>query len=173
MFLISTLTRLALGPRPRLVVAKTVWRGGVAELRRRANGRRESGAFLLGRLSPNGIRRITEFLFYDDIDPTCFRHGIVEFDGRKFGDVWKHCRRRNVTVVADVHVHPGGFGQSPSDRHNPMIAEVGHLALILPHYAAAKTVPPGIGVYEYLGSRHWRNHSPSGSALFHVGWWPA
>ena len=63
-----------------------------------------------------------EFLYYDDIDPTCFANGIVEFDGSKFGLVWQICRSRSMTVVADVHVHPFGYGQSSSDQHNPMIA---------------------------------------------------
>jgi len=67
-------------------------------------------------------------LYYDDIDPACFEHGIVEFDGTKFGLIWKKCRELKMEVVADVHVRPGGYGQSHTDRHNPMIAERGHLA---------------------------------------------
>ena len=34
-----------------------------------------------------------------------------------------------MTVVADVHVHPGGSGQSLSDREHPMIAVAGHVAV--------------------------------------------
>ncbi len=113
-----------------------------------------------------------EFLFYDDVDPTCFKNGIVEFDGRKFGTVWQHCRDKGLTVAADVHVHPGGYGQSASDQHNPMIAEAGHLALILPHFAARRPEPGRIGIYEYLGARKWRDHSRRGRQFFHVGWWP-
>jgi proteasome lid subunit RPN8/RPN11 len=119
-----------------------------------------------------GARKIQQFLYYDDIDPSCFSHGIVEFDGRNFGLVWERCRQLNMTVVADIHVHPGGHGQSGSDRHNPMIAEVGHLALILPDYAAGNRSPGGIGIYEYLGSRQWKNHSGRSVGIFHVGLWP-
>jgi hypothetical protein len=169
--LLRTLLRTATGRPPKLVCNPSLWHQGAEELRRRTGGRRESGAFLLGSVK-GGLRKIQQFLYYDDIDPTCFAHGIVEFDGGKFGLVWEKCRRLNLAVVADVHVHPGGYGQSGSDRHNPMIAEAGHLALILPDYAAGTRLPGGIGIYEYLGSRRWKDHSRAGERIFHVGWWP-
>lgn len=170
-FFLRTLLRAAKGQRPKLVCSSTIWNKGVDELRRRAAGRRESGAFLLGTANRN-TRRISQFLFYDDVDPTCFVNGIVEFDGGKFGKVWQKCRDLNMTVVADVHVHPCGFGQSQSDRENPMIPNVGHLAVILPDYAARARRPDGIGIYEYLGSRRWQDYSRQGEGIFHVGWWP-
>jgi hypothetical protein len=169
--LCRTLLRAATGRPPKLVCPATTWHEGVDELRKRAGGRQESGAFLLG-AQKNGVKAIRQFLFYDDVDPTCFANGIVEFDGRKFGTVWQRCRDLKMTVVADVHVHPGRYGQSYSDRHNPMIAEAGHLALIIPDYAARKRLPGGIGIYEYLGERQWRDHSQQANRVFHVGWWP-
>jgi proteasome lid subunit RPN8/RPN11 len=169
--LLRTLLRTATGRPPKLVSHPSVWNQGVDELNRRTGGSRESGAFLLGTMK-GGARKIQQFLYYDDIDPSCFSHGIVEFDGRNFGLVWERCRQLNMTVVADIHVHPGGHGQSGSDRHNPMIAEVGHLALILPDYAAGNRSPGGIGIYEYLGSRQWKNHSGRSVGIFHVGLWP-
>ncbi|MGB8411830.1 MAG: hypothetical protein WCE23_03295 [Candidatus Binatus sp.] len=169
--LLRTLLRAAKGQHPKLVCSSKIWKTSADELRRRAAGKRESGAFLLG--AANGdYRRVRQFLFYDDVDPTCFVNGIVEFDGAKFGIVWQKCRDLNMTVVADVHVHPCGFGQSPSDRDNPMIPSIGHLALILPDYARRPGMPGGIGIYEYLGSRRWRDHSRHGEEIFHVGWWP-
>ena len=170
--LISTLARAVFGPPPKLVCASNVWRSGVAELHRRTGGRRESGAFLLGR-QLGETRRIEQFLFYDDVDPTCFNNGMVEFDGRKFGSVWERCRTLKMTVVADVHVHPAGYGQSQSDRENPMIAEVGHLAIILPNFAKGRAIPGRIGLYEYLGSRRWEDLSRKGSKLFRLEWWPS
>jgi len=167
-----TLLAAARGRPPRLVCAPEVWHRGIDELRRRAAGRQESGAFLLGR--QNGrVRRIEEFLFYDDVDPTCFARGIVEFDGRKLGAVWQRCRDSKRTIVADVHVHPGHHGQSPTDRRNPMIAETGHLALIIPHYAAQGRLPGWIGIYEYLGSYRWRDYSIEHNDIFYVGWFPS
>ncbi len=170
-FSLPTLLRAAVGQPPRLVCSPGVWNQGVNELERRADGRQESGAFLLGRVKGQ-TRRIQQFVYYDDIDPNCFINGIVEFDGRRFGLVWTKCRERKMIVVADVHVHPGHYGQSKTDRHNPMIPEVGHLALIIPDYAARNRMPGKIGVFEYLGARQWRDHSRQGGWILHVGWWP-
>jgi hypothetical protein len=169
--LLLTLLR-SLGVRsPAIVCAPQLWNAGVDELARRCAGKQESGAFLLGTVT-RGTRRIREFLYYDDIDPTCFANGIVEFDGSKFGLVWQICRSRSMTVVADVHVHPFGYGQSSSDQHNPMIAEIGHHALILPDYARGGRLPGKVGIYEYLGARQWRDRSASRPKALRIGWWP-
>lgn len=40
-----------------------------------------------------------------------------------------------------------------------MIPERGHLALIIPHFAARSRLPRGIGIYEYLGARRRKDHS--------------
>ena len=170
-FSLPTLLRAAVGRLPRLVCSPRVWHHGVDELKRRAAGWRESGAFLLGPANER-TRRIQQFLYYDDVDPHCFDNGIVEFDGNRFGMVWTKCRESKMTVVADVHVHPGHYGQSRTDRHNPMIPEVGHLALIIPDYAARHRLPGKIGVYEYLGARQWHDHSAHGARTLHIGWWP-
>lgn len=168
--LIATLARSVFGPWPEVLCQAEVWRAGVAELRRRAFGQRESGAFLLG--SNGRARRIEEFVYYDDIDPRALETGIVRIDGRRLGVLWAHCRETRREVVADIHVHPGGFRQSESDMANPVIAEVGHVAIILPHFAAQATMPGGIGVYEYLGDRRWRDRSFERASPLHVGWWP-
>lgn len=167
-FSLRTLWRALRGPEPRLACDKHIWNAGVLELRRRAGARRESGAFLLGDAAAEG-RRIKHFLFYDDIDPHCFDHGIVEFNGALLGEVWRRCRELNMSVVADVHVHPGYYGQSASDRANPIMPEAGHLALILPDFAQGACLPGAIGLYEYLGSRKWADHSVKGRAFFRVG----
>jgi proteasome lid subunit RPN8/RPN11 len=171
-FSLQTVLHAARGKPPRLVCAPQVWHRGVDELRRRADGRRESGAFLLGKVEGR-VRRIEEFLFYDDIDPTCFARGIVEFDGRKLGAVWQRCRDSGRTVVADVHVHPGHYGQSPSDQRNPIIAEAGHLAVIIPNYARGARLPRQLGIYEYLGSYRWRDLSAAHRIVLYVGWLPS
>jgi proteasome lid subunit RPN8/RPN11 len=151
---------------PILLCSESLWLNGVAELHRRTYEEQESGAFLLG-INQDRSRIIHEFLFYDDIDPYCFRHGIVEFDGRALGQVWKKCRDNGLSVVADVHVHPYGFAQSNSDRANPIMAERGHIALILPCFASVY-LPGEIGIYEYLGNRKWKNYSHKGKQVFAV-----
>lgn len=169
-FLMATLARTLFGPPPEILCNTKVWRAGVAELRRRSGGQRESGAFLLG--CKGKVRRIEEFVFYDDLDPNSLRRDVVKIDGRRLGDLWAHCRETGRRVVADVHVHPGNCRQSDSDRANPIIAEVGHIAIIVPHFAAQATRPPSIGVYEYLGLRNWRDRSSDRPSPLHIGWWP-
>jgi hypothetical protein len=169
-FLPATLARRVFGPAPELLCDQDLWAAGVAELAHRTYGYRESGAFLLGR--KDARRTIEKFIFYDDIDPHALDSGIVVIDGRRLGALWSLCRSANLEVVADVHVHPGGYGQSPSDKANPVIAEVGHMAFILPHYAARNPRPGRIGVYQYLGGRRWRDRSREFFSPLHVGWWP-
>jgi len=128
-----------------------LWLDTLALLRERGRGDRESGGFLLGRRI-DGVRVIEFFLPYDDVDPSALR-GIILFDGSK---------------IADVHTHPGGFGQSQTDRDNPMIPEIGHVALIVPNFADGAYLPGDIGIYEYRGRRQWVDRSGDGGRYFAV-----
>jgi proteasome lid subunit RPN8/RPN11 len=140
-------------------------------LRERGRARTsESGAFLLGRLEPGGRRRIMDYVLYDDLDPECLKSGIVRFDGRHFGALWAYCKARGLAVVADVHVHPGAADQSDSDRVHPMISQRGHIALILPNFAAPPLRPEQVGIYKYQGAKRWAVIQPSLRAeFFHIG----
>jgi len=117
-------------------------------------------------------RRVEEFVYYDDVDAQALDSGIVVINGHRLGYLWAHCRRTGREVVADVHVHPSGYGQSASDKANPIIAEKGHVAIILPNYAAGSNKPRDIGVYRYCGDRKWSDHSGAFFSPLHIGWWP-
>ena len=167
--LLSRLFGWLLGRRPRISCDPAVWAAGVDELARRTrSSTRESGAFLLG-LDQNGHRRILEFVFYDDIDPHALDTGIVHFHGNRLPKLWEHCRSRGYGVIADVHVHPGGYGQSESDQADPVMPQAGHLAFIIPHFARRQTRPGGIGMYEYLGNGSWQDHSRKAASFFQLG----
>ncbi len=154
-FSIAAIIRRRLAPRHELSCSWWLWWRLRRALRRRGRGEsRESGAFLLGR-QEGGRRRIVDFVLYDDLDPRCLDTGIVRFDGRHFGALWALCKARALSVVADIHVHPGGAGQSESDREHPMISRSGHLALILPNFAAAPQPRSALGIYRYLGRKRW------------------
>jgi hypothetical protein len=165
-YLMAMLEKL-LFRRPKLAVNADLWRHGIAELRKRSANVRESGAFLLGRYD-NGCRVIEEFVFYDDIDPGCAAAGYIHFDGRKLGLVWKRCRETGRALVADVHTHPGGYGQSSIDKENPMHPHKGHIGLIVPYYALRDSAPGKIGIYEYMGGFAWKSHSARGRAVMRV-----
>lgn len=154
---------------PRITCSATCWRDGVVDLGRRTLGRRrESGAFLLGERHEGASHAIREFVFYDDVDPHSLDRGIVHFNGSRFPFLWEICRARGYGVVADVHVHPGGYGQSASDRADPVMPRAGHIAFILPDFAAGPNEPGRIGMFEFLGNGVWRDHSRAGRRFFEL-----
>lgn len=171
-FSLRATIRVLAAPKHRLSCCKTLWRKGITEVARRGEGKRESGAFLLGHRY--GLRgQVLRFAYYDDFDPSCLDSGIVVFDGAGFSPLWELCRQTGLSVLADLHTH-GGSGparQSALDRHNPMIAQSGHIALIVPNFGRRFRMQD-IGIYEYLGSHRWRDHSNGrGGRFFYTGIW--
>lgn len=162
-------------PDYRLACPTSLWLATLSELCRRGDGRRESGAFLLGERSvSSGVerRRVRSVAYFDDLDPHCLDCGIVVFDGTGFGPLWQMCRDTGLQVVADVHTHPGIARQSEADRKHPMVATAGHFALIVPDFAARVPTVADVGIYEYAGAHRWRDHSGSGSSrIFYTGRW--
>lgn len=169
-FSIAGIIRRLLSPQHELSCSWLLWRRLLASLRLRGrNATRESGAFLLGRRC-SGRARVVDFVLYDDLDPNCLDSGIVKIDGRHFGQLWQICALRGLSVVADIHVHPGSEQQSESDRNYPMIARAGHLALILPRFAAEPVRRTQIGIYRYQGAKHWNPICMAKRrAFFHIG----
>lgn len=145
------------GHKPGLRWRQEHYRSVMAELHRRGNNRHESGAFLLGNRI-DGYPVVTRAVFYDDLDRSAYDQGICILHGDSFGKLWALCRERGLEVVADVHTHGGRAGQSEADRTNPMIAQAGHLALIVPDFARAPVKPTSLGIYEYMGNHAWVAH---------------
>ena len=134
-----------------------LWVRLLRELRRRGDGRRESGAFLLGHW--RGVRgRITTFVCYDDLDPNAYQSGVITFHADGYAALWEHCRKKELQGIGDVHTHPGGHvGQSEIDQRHPMIPLVGHTAIIVPNFARTPWWSlRAVGMYEYLGTFEWR-----------------
>ena len=168
---LRTVIRARVSPEHRLSCPARLWRAGLAELHRRGGGRRESGAFLLGR-DAGRRRTIERFVFYDELDPRCLDTGIVDFDGAGFPPLWRICAESGLAVVADVHTHPGRPGQSHADRDNPMIATRGHIALIVPAFARQPVGADRLGIYEYQGGHRWRDRGgPRAGRYFYIGLW--
>ena len=111
-----------------------------------------------------------DYILYDDLDPHCLDTGIVRFDGRYFSELWAYCGLHDVKVMADIHVHPGAATQSGSDRANPMISLKGHIAFILPNYAARPYSRRALGIYQYEGAKQWTAvPGELRDAFFHIG----
>lgn len=143
-----------------LTISRLLWARLVLDLRRRGHGRRESGAFLLGR-AQRGVDVVKSYVCYDDVDGAALDTGIVIVRAIGFAALWERCRALRLDVLGDVHTHGDGRPrQSPTDAANPMVARPGHIALILPRFA--QTSPWGfsnVAAYEYLGDYHWRDWS--------------
>lgn len=137
-----------------LNIPKTIWKNLIFELRKRGNGKRESGAFLLG--NPQE-RIITNFCCYDDFDPSALESGMIKFNSNGFIPLLTFCEKNQLVVYADVHTHPYKWTQqSELDRTNPMVAVPGHIALIVPCFAKknARTLA-GVGIHEYIKNYRW------------------
>jgi proteasome lid subunit RPN8/RPN11 len=168
---LRAIIRASVAPQHRLACRASLWRRLLKELAHRGQGERESGAFLLGTV--RGPRRnIEQFVPYDDLDPNCLDTGIIVFQGTHYGQLWALCRQTGLTVVGDIHTHPGDPWQSAADRTNPMIARSGHLAIIVPGYAQRPVAINQLGLYHYRGSHTWEDWSGVvARRRFYVGMW--
>ena len=170
-FSLRAIIRAFAAPEHRLSCSSRLWNEGLRELRQRGEDAHESGAFLLG-TEDHGRRCVTRFAYYDDLDPHALDSGIVVFDGAGYGPLWRLCRETGLTVVADVHTHGAVARQSPTDRANPMIATLGHVAIVVPDLARHLVPPSELGVYEYRGQHRWNEHTGTAAALyFYIGFW--
>jgi len=148
---------------PLFVFEPGVWRSLLAELRRRSDGRRESGAFLLAARHVDRVK-ITQVAYYDDLDATALRGGL-RLGAAAFVRLWDLCDREGMHVAGDIHTHPWAIvSQSGIDRANPMVARVGHVALILPNYAKELVGAASIGVHLYGGATGWQSWFGADSA---------
>lgn len=139
--------------RPLVSLTRWQWRSLIRELGRRGQGTREAGAFLLAP-GPDS-RRVAHVEYFDDLDPMCLR-GNIEIEGQAFSKLWDICETKKLAVIADVHTHPGAaVHQSSIDKDSPMVAQIGHVALIVPHFATRRVRPRHVGVHRYCGGGEW------------------
>jgi hypothetical protein len=153
-------SQAAAGRTTKLHLTHRQWHDLLRELARRGAGARESGAFLLAHLSRP--QDIVEVAYHDDLDPACLTGGI-SFAGTGYGRLWSLCRDRGLTVVADIHTHPGTVvRQSRIDATNPMISHPGHVAIIVPDLGHSPD-PDLAGVHVYAGGHRWISYLGEGN----------
>jgi proteasome lid subunit RPN8/RPN11 len=137
-----------------LCFSRSLWLDVMKELRRRGQGKHESGCFLLG--SRRGAaRHVTGVIYYDELDPDAYASGVCVLYADAFDRLWEECRRRDLEVVADIHTHLGGSFQSEADRTNPMVALPGHIAIIVERFARNPVWRHRLGLYRYEGAHRW------------------
>lgn len=121
-------------------------------LRRRGEGIRESGGFLL--CNP-GKNKVVKIVFYDQFDKSVSESGIIQFKGA--ATFFEYLAEEKLEVLADIHTHPTqNTRQSDSDMKHPMVRIKGHIAIIAPNYAKDLFISPKqCSVYEYMGNFDW------------------
>lgn len=139
------------------------WGSLMAHLAREGGGERESGAFLLGKRTPN-FRSVARWLPYEVLDPESLNFDFVRLGPQAFTRLWAHCAELGLEIVADIHTHPLGPRQSYSDRAYPMVAIPGHVALIAPHFALGTIRPDEVSVNCYLGNGRWQSYLGAAAA---------
>ena len=142
---------------PLLEMPTQLWSALIQHLRHQGDGVRESGAFLLGYKTSNG-RLVERVLPYEQLQVDALHDDYVELTATSFTKLWNFCHREGLSVVADVHTHRFGAGQSRSDQCNPMVALSGHIALIVPRFAQGSVRLQDLGMYVYKGNHKWDNY---------------
>jgi hypothetical protein len=104
-------------------------------------------------------RRAVRCVYYDELDSRAYASGVCVLDGTAFPKLWAICRAEGLSVLADIHTHPGAAFQSEADRRNPMIARSGHLAVIVPHFADGPIWRHRLGLFRYVGDHRWTDLS--------------
>ena len=143
-------------PKP-LEFAPGVWSSLMKDLRQRGGGRRESGAFLLAEAERDD-HVVRAWLPYDVLAPESLAYAYVRLEPDAFSRLWAWCAQNGMEVVADVHTHPSGPRQSPSDRAHPMVSLRGHVALIVPWFAQRSVQPFDCSFNVYLGDQRWLSY---------------
>lgn len=170
-FSIKAIIRAFAAPKHGLSCPRSLWHILLTQLHARGGSVHEAGAFLLGHNTGNR-REVKEIVFYDDLDPSAYATGVCVLHAAAFSKLWALCRERSLTVVADVHTHPGQAFQSTSDRSNPMVAREGHVAIIIPNFAAPPVRDAEIGIFEYCGAHRWHDRSTGRFGNFlYTGLW--
>lgn len=170
-FSIRTTIRALAARNHRISCPRAKWQAVLCELDRRGEGIHEAGAFLLGE-ERRGRLEVRSAIFYDELDPRAYATGVCVLHADAFAKLWAVCRDRRLTVVADVHTHPGRAWQSITDRANPMVARSGHLAIIVPNFARQPVSHTELGIYEYCGAHRWTDHGGNAAGeFFYVGFW--
>ena len=150
-FSIKAAIRALVAPDHRINCPRRTWRLIIAELERRGRRQHESGVFLLG-FEPEGRRQVTDTVFYDDLDPKAYASGVCVLHGDAFAKLWMLCRQKKLTVVADVHTHPGTHFKARRIGRTPLVARPRHIAIIVPNFAAWPIRTDRLGIYEYRGN---------------------
>jgi proteasome lid subunit RPN8/RPN11 len=138
-----------------LHVTRSLFEATWLGLQRRSQGAQETACVWLG--NQDGEREIaTEIVFLDDLPGTVGRRLQHRTSREAVRILIDRARELGLTIVGDVHTHPGQWVDlSEVDRAHPIEYRIGLLALVFPSFAQGSPWLDGVGVHEYLGSGQW------------------
>lgn len=138
------------------VITQQLWRATWLGLQRRGGGARETACVWLG--EQEGEQEVArEVVFLDDLPGTVGRRLQHRTSREAVRIVIDRARELGLTIVGDVHTHPGEWVDlSEVDRVHPIEYRIGLLALVLPTFAKGPPRLKGVGVHEYLGAGEWK-----------------
>lgn len=139
-----------------LHIARTLYERTWLGLQQRGRGARETACVWLG--DQDREREVArEVIFLDDLPGTVGRRLQHRTSREAVRILIDRARELGLTIVGDVHTHPGLWVDlSDVDRAHPIEYRIGLLALVFPAFAKGPPRFEGIGVHEYLGSCEWK-----------------
>ena len=112
-----------------------LWDQTLSLLRDRSNGRRESGAIVLGRRNSTSQRVASKVMGYHELCDDRATEVFVELSEAGKLKLYSQLEREHLQLVAMVHTHPESWvGLSPIDQANQLSSRVGFWSIVLPHF---------------------------------------
>jgi len=139
-----------------LLIARKLFDVTWLGLQQRSQGSQETACVWLGDQDAER-ETATEVVFLDDLPGTVGRRLHHRTSREAVRILIDRARELGLTIVGDVHTHPGPWVDlSEVDRAHPIEYRIGLLALVFPTFAEGPPRLDGVGVHEYLGSGEWR-----------------
>jgi hypothetical protein len=135
----------------KLVVEEGVLRHTFLELRKCGQGRTECVVYWTSRVESQD--RVDEVLHPAHRST----RGSYELDDRWLTNTSFELMRRQRSIRAQVHTHPGDAFHSPTDDHYPVIAVPGFLSLVIPRFGSGAITLAGAYLGEMQADGSWKS----------------
>jgi hypothetical protein len=135
-------------------VPRSVWAEAEEILRNCGSGARECVVYLCGDAGGTGPTRATAV--YHPVHEASAVSYDVSISALSELNLWLF--RKEISVLVQVHTHPGVAFHSGIDDARPTIETLGFLSLVVPDFGARGLRGlPACYLAEYLGSGNWRD----------------
>jgi hypothetical protein len=89
-------------------------------------------------------------------------YGGVHVSPEQAGVLYQNCSERGLTLLAQMHSHPGSAFHSSIDERSPHSPVIGFVSIVVPNFAIQlPTDVSGWAVYEQTEYERWRKWKPT------------